>query len=69
MAKKNQENLPIDRKFLLTVQEASEYTGIGVNAIYSKIKDPECSFVIYVQNRKLIKRTALEHYLEKNKFF
>ena len=69
MSQKNQEKLSIDKKFLLTVKEASEYTGIGTNAIYEKIKDPDCNFVIYVQNRKLIKRTALERYLEKNKFF
>ena len=69
MALKTQEKIPIEKKYLLTAQEASEYTGICINAIYKKIKDPDCSFVIYIRNKRLIKRTALERYLEKNQFF
>ena len=69
MSAKNQEKVPIDKKYLLTVQEASEYTGIGINTLYKKIKEPDCKFIIYIQNRKLIKRTALEQYLEGTKFF
>ena len=69
MARKTQEKISIDKKYLLTAQEASEYTGIGINAIYRKIKSSDCDFVIFVQNKRLIKRTALERYLEKTKFF
>lgn len=69
MAKKTQEKLSIEKKYLLTAQEAAEYTGIGVNAIYRKINDPDCNFVIFVQNKRLIKRGAFEKYLENNRFF
>ena len=69
MAQKTQEKIPIDKKYLLTAQEASEYTGIGINAIYRKIKSCDCDFVIFVQNKRLIKRPAFEKYLDSSKFF
>lgn len=69
MNNNKQAGLSIDKKYLLTVKEASEYTGIGTNALYRKMKDPKCDFIIYIQNKRLIKRTALERYLDDNKFF
>lgn len=61
--------VPLDHKYCLTVKEASIYTGIGVNTLYRKLSDPNCDFVLYVRNKRLIKREALEKYIQNKKFF
>ena len=50
--------VPLWKKMNLTVEEAAEYSGIGV----SKIKD--CPFVLWNGTKRLIKRKQFEDYLE-----
>ena len=57
---------PIWQKILLTAEEASEYSGIGINKIRDMLKEPQCPFVLYYGNRKLVKRKELENYLLNN---
>ena len=66
--KTNQQDmrLPIDRKMLLSIREAAEYSNIGINKLSEMLRSPNCTFVLYVGNKKLVKRTAFEEYL-KNK--
>ena len=52
--------LPIDRKMLLSIREAAEYSNIGINKIDEMLKQPNCPFVLYVGNKKLVKRKAFE---------
>lgn len=59
------ETVPIPQKFLLTISEAAAYSNIGINTINELAKDPQCSFVLYVGRRKLIKRKEFEKFLEK----
>lgn len=56
-------NLPIDHKYLLSISEAAEYTNIGQNKINALLKEPRCTFVLFVGKKKLVKRTEFEQWL------
>ena len=49
MINQNQQamSLPIDRKMLLSIREAAEYSNIGINKIDEMLKQPNCPFVLY----------------------
>ena len=66
MTNQNQQvtSLPIDRKMLLSIREAAEYSNIGINKIDELLKQPNCPFVLYVGTRKLVKRRAFEAFIE-----
>lgn len=57
--------IPIWEKVNLSILEAAAYTGIGVNRLRRMADDPSNDFVLWVGNRRLIKRKKLEEYLEK----
>lgn len=57
------EKLPIDRKVLLTIREAAEYSNIGINKIDTMLRSPNCSFVLFVGSKKLVKRKEFEDFL------
>ena len=56
--------LPIDRKMLLSIREAAEYSNIEINKIDEMLKQPNCPFVLYVGTKKLVKRKAFEEFIE-----
>ena len=56
--------LPIDRKMLLSIREAAEYSNIGINKIDELLKQPNCPFVLFVGTKKLVKRKAFEANIE-----
>lgn len=56
-------DLPIDRKFVLSIREAAEYTNIGINKIDSLLRSPNCPFVLFIGSKKLVKRKAFEEFL------
>ena len=56
--------LPIDRKMLLSIREAAEYSTIGIHKIDEMLKQPNCPFVLYVGTKKLVKRKAFEEFIE-----
>ena len=66
MTNQNQQvtSLPIDRKMLLSIREAAEYSNIGIKKIDELLKQPNCPFVLYVGTKKLVKRRAFEEYIE-----
>ena len=66
MTNQNQQvtSLPIDRKMLLSIREAAEYSNIGINKIDELLKQPNCPFVLYVGTKKLVKRRAFEKLIE-----
>ena len=66
MSNQNQQvtSLPIDRKMLLSIREAAEYSNIGINKIDELLKQPNCPFVLYVGTKKLVKRRAFEEFIE-----
>lgn len=58
------EAVPIAQKRLLTLEEAAEYTGIGINKLRDISNDEHCDFVLWNGARRLLKRTKLEAYLD-----
>ena len=56
--------LPIDRKMLLSIREAAEYSNIGINKSNEMLKQPNCPFVLFVGNKKLVKRKVFEAYID-----
>ena len=66
MTNQNQQDkfLPIDRKMLLSIREAAEYSNIGINKIDEMLKQPNCPFVLSVGTKKLVKRKAFEEFIE-----
>ncbi|EJW95982.1 Excisionase from transposon Tn916 [gut metagenome] len=53
-----------NRKMLLPIREAAEYSNIGINKIDEMLKQPNCPFVLYVGTKKLVKRKAFEKFIE-----
>lgn len=57
--------IPIWEKSNLTLEEASAYSGIGINKLRKITDDKNCDFVLWNGNKRLIKRVKLDAYLEK----
>ena len=60
--------IPIWKKLNLTIKEAVEYSNIGENKIRQLLNTPGCPFVIYIGNKKLIKRKEFEEWLKDQEF-
>lgn len=60
-----EKKIPVYEKITLTIPEAAEYTNIGMNKIASLLRQPNCPFVLYVGNKKLVKRKEFESYISK----
>lgn len=61
--KKQSYNIPLWNKLNLSVTEASIYSNISTSKIYEMTEKPDCPFVIWIGNRRIIKRKAFEEYL------
>ena len=57
--------IPIWEKSNLTLEEAAEYFNIGVKKLRSLTDNEDCSFVLFVGNKRLIKRVEFDKYLAK----
>lgn len=58
--------VPIWEKVNLTVEEAAEYSNIGINKISAMLNEPGCPFVLFVgRGKRLVKRKEFERYIEK----
>ena len=55
--------IPIYEKSNLTLEEAACYFNIGINKLRELSDDKNCTFVLWVGNKRLIKRKLLEEYL------
>ena len=56
--------VPVWEKSNLTLEEAA-YFNIGINKIREISNDDNCTFVLWVGNKRLIKRKQFDTYLEK----
>lgn len=63
---KMKQNVPVWEKITMTVEEAAEYSSIGINKIRELSSDPRCNFVIYVGKKRLIKRKEFEKFIADN---
>ena len=62
--KKNHE-VPLWHKSNLTIEEAAAYTGIREYKLRDMTSREDCPFVLWVGNRRLIKRRLFDEYIEK----
>ena len=46
-----------------SIEEAAEYSNIGQNRLSELLKTPRCPFVLYVGNKKLVKRREFEKFI------
>lgn len=59
----DKKEVPIWEKVTLTVEEASEYSNIGVNKIRELLNEPRCLFSLHVGRKLLVKRKEFEKFL------
>lgn len=59
------EIVPVWVKPYLTIDEATAYTGIGRDKLYEMASQEKCPFVLWVGNRRMIKRRVFDEYIEK----
>jgi excisionase family DNA binding protein len=60
----NMKEVPIWEKTNLTLEEAAAYCGIGINKLREITNEERCNFVLWVGNKRLIKRRRLDAYLD-----
>lgn len=56
---KKQFEIPLYEKPFLSIEEASVYTGIGRDKLYELTNPEDCPFVLWIGNRRMIKRRVL----------
>lgn len=56
--------IPIWEKSNLTIEEAALYSGIGRNKLRQLTDDENCKFVLWVGNKRLIKRKKFDEFIE-----
>ena len=58
-------SIPIWEKANLTLEEAAAYSGIGIHKIRMLSEKAECDFVLWVGNKRLIKRQKFAELIER----
>lgn len=61
---KDRKTVPIWEKSNLSLEEAAAYSGIGVNKLRELTNEKNCRFVLWVGNKRLIKRRLFDQYIE-----
>lgn len=61
---KDKKSVPIWEKANLTLEEAAEYTGIGINKLREISDDPNCDYVLWNGSKRMLKRERLARFLE-----
>ena len=59
------EKVPIYYKQNLTLEEASEYSNIGINRLGIMLSEPNCPFRLLVGKKRLIKRELFDEYIRR----
>ena len=55
--------VPICHKANLTINEAAAYSNIGLSKLREMTESEDCNFVLWVGNKRLIKRVLFDKYL------
>ena len=55
--------VPVWEKANLTLEEAAAYSNIGINRLRELSDAEQCPFVLFVGNKRLIKRKQFDAYL------
>lgn len=61
--KQSKYDVPLWHKTNLSIEEAIAYTGIGRDKLYEMTNREDCPFVLWIGNRRLIKRKLLTNIL------
>ena len=65
--KKTSNEIPVWEKLNLTIEEAANYSGIGMHKIRELMNEKDCDFVLRIGTKKtLIKRVKFEKYILAN---
>lgn len=56
--------VPLCEKWLLSIEEAAAYFGVGQNRLAKLASQDGCKFVVFVGAKKLIKRKKFEEFLD-----
>ena len=56
--------MPIWHKTNLTIEEAAVYSNIGLHKLREITNDENCNIVLWIGNRRLIKRKMFDEYLK-----
>ncbi len=48
----------------LSLEEAAAYSGIGINRLRNLTNEKDCRFVLWVGNKRLIKRRLFDQFIE-----
>ncbi len=64
-SKKRGHEVPLWHKSNLSIEEAAAYTGIREYKLRQMTSRDDCPFVLWVGNRRLIKRRVFDDYIEK----
>lgn len=56
--------VPIWEKSNLTLEEAAAYSGIGMGKLRELTNEKNCHFVLWVGNKRLIKKRLFDQYIE-----
>ena len=59
----SKKEVPIWHMTNLTIDEAAAYSNIGLNKLRKLTDNEDCSFVLWVGNKRLIKRVLFDKYL------
>lgn len=57
--------VPVWYKTNLSIEEAAAYSGISRDKLYEMTNKEECPFVLWIGNRRLIKREVFDEYIKK----
>ena len=58
--------IPIWEKSNLTLEEAAAYSGIGINKIREISNAKDCDFVLWVGNKRLIRRQRFDQFINRS---
>lgn len=62
--RKKENPVPLWERTTLTLLEAVDYTGVGRDKLREISDREDCDFVLWVGNKRLLKRKKLEEYLD-----
>ena len=57
--------VPLWHKMNLSIDEAAAYSGIGRDKLYVMTNKEDFPFVLWIGNRRLIKRETFDEYIKK----
>ena len=60
------QEVPLWEKLTLTLEEAAEYSGIGIHKIRQLTDKKNCDFVLWNGHKRLIKRRKFDEYIDKS---